>query len=42
MLIGDDYKDKKIIGSEFIKEIIYVKRYGDLSSSDIINGTHNS
>mgnify|MGYP001344242430 FL=1 len=42
MLIGDDYKDKKIIGSEFIKEIIYVKRYGDLSSSDIINGAHNS
>ena len=42
MLIGDDYKDKKIIGSEHIKEIIYVKRYGELSSSDIINGAHNS
>ena len=41
MLIGDDYKGKKIIGSEHIKEIIYVKRYGDLSSSDIINRTYS-
>ncbi len=42
MLFGDDYKDKEIIGSEYIKEIIYVKRYGELSSSDIINGTHKT
>mgnify|MGYP003666682602 FL=1 len=42
MLIGDDYKDKDIIGKEFIKEIIYVKRYGELSSSDIINGAHKT
>ena len=41
MVIGDDYKNKPIIGSEHIKEIIYVPRYEGLSSSAIINGTHN-
>ena len=42
MLIGDDYKDKKIIGSEWIKQIMYVPRYQGLSSSDIINGTYKT
>ncbi len=41
MIIGDDYKNKPIIGSEYIEEIIYVPRYEGLSSSAIINGTHN-
>ena len=41
MLIGDDYKDKEIIGSKWIKEIIYVPRYQGLSSSAIINRTHS-
>ena len=41
MVIGDDYRDEKIIGSEFINEIIYLPRYEGLSSSAIINGTHN-
>jgi len=41
MVIGEDYKDKEIIGSEYIKEIIYVPRYQGLSSSAIINGAHN-
>tara|TARA_R110001592_G_scaffold31869_1_gene111846 strand:- start:341 stop:658 length:318 start_codon:yes stop_codon:yes gene_type:complete len=41
MLIGDDYKDKEIIGSKWIKEIIYVPHYQRLSSSAIINRTHN-
>ena len=36
MLIGDDYRDKPIIGSEFIKEIIYVTRDGK-STSDIVD-----
>jgi D-beta-D-heptose 7-phosphate kinase/D-beta-D-heptose 1-phosphate adenosyltransferase len=36
MLIGDDYRDKPIIGSIFIKEIIYITRDGK-SSSDLIN-----
>ena len=41
MVIGDDYRDEKIIGSEFINEIIYLPRYEGLSSSAIINRTHN-
>jgi rfaE bifunctional protein nucleotidyltransferase chain/domain len=41
MVIGDDYRNKEIIGSEFINEIIYLPRYEGLSSSAIINGTHN-
>ena len=41
MIIGEDYKNKPIIGSEWIEEIIYVPRYEDLSSSAIINRTHN-
>ena len=42
MLIGDDYKDKEIIGSKWVKEIIYVPRYQGLSSSNIINGTYKT
>ena len=41
MVIGDDYRNKEIIGSEFINEIIYLPRYEGLSSSAIINRTHN-
>ena len=41
MLIGDDYREKKIIGSEWIKEVIYVPRYEDLSSSAIIGRAHS-
>ena len=36
LLIGDDYKDKPIVGSQYAKEIIYFPRYGGLSSSNII------
>jgi D-beta-D-heptose 7-phosphate kinase/D-beta-D-heptose 1-phosphate adenosyltransferase len=44
MLIGEEYKDinKEIIGSEWIKEIIYVPHYQKLSSSNIINGTYKT
>ena len=42
MVIGDDYRDKPIIGSEYIDEIVYVERYKGLSSSDIINGTYKT
>ena len=42
MLIGDDYKDREIIGREWIKQIMYVPRYQGLSSSDIINGTYKT
>jgi len=35
MVIGDDYRDKPIIGSQFIKEIIYVTR-DNKSTSEIV------
>ena len=41
-VIGEEYKDKKIIGEEWVENIVYVPRYGGVSSSSIINGTHNS
>ena len=36
LLIGEDYIDKRVIGGEFAKQIIYFPRYGGLSSSKII------
>ena len=36
MVIGDDYRGKPIIGSEFIKEIYYITRDGK-STSNIAN-----
>jgi len=36
ILIGEDYIDKRVVGGEFAKEIIYFPRYGGLSSSKII------
>jgi D-beta-D-heptose 7-phosphate kinase/D-beta-D-heptose 1-phosphate adenosyltransferase len=36
LLIGDDYKGKPIVGSQYAKEIVYFPRYGGLSSSGII------
>ena len=37
MLIGDDYRGKDIIGSEFVKEIIYITR-DDKSTTSILDG----
>ena len=39
MVIGDDYKDKNIIGSEFIPKIIFYKRVPDKSTTNILNFT---
>ena len=36
MIIGNDYKDKEIIGKEFIKKIVYFNKL-DISSTEIIN-----
>ena len=36
MVIGDDYRDKKIIGAEHIEEIIFITRDGK-STSNIVN-----
>lgn len=38
ILIGEDYIDKRVVGGEFAKQIIYFPRYGGLSSSKIIGG----
>lgn len=42
MVIGSDYKNKKIIGSEFIPKIVYFNRINEFSTTDIINGKSNS
>jgi len=36
LLIGSDYKDKKIIGDKWTREILFFERYSDLSSTKII------
>jgi len=41
-VIGSDYKDKPIIGSEYVKEIRYFDRLENLSTTDILNYEHNS
>ena len=35
-ILGDDYIGKRVVGSEYAKQIIYFPRYGGLSSSKII------
>ncbi len=41
-VIGEEYRDKEIIGKEWAKTMLYVPRFQGLSSSGIINGTHKS
>ena len=36
LLIGDDYVDKPVVGAQYAKEVVFVPRYGGLSSSGII------
>ena len=36
MVIGSDYKNKPIIGSEFPKKIVYFERIEDLSTTKIL------
>jgi len=37
LLIGDDYRGKPIVGSQYAKKIVFIPRYGGLSSTMIIN-----
>jgi D-beta-D-heptose 7-phosphate kinase/D-beta-D-heptose 1-phosphate adenosyltransferase len=37
LVVGSDYKDKKVIGSEHAKEIIYFDKLDGYSSTKIIN-----
>lgn len=37
MVVGEEYKNKKVIGSEWANEVIYFNRVGDYSTTEIIN-----
>ena len=37
MVIGDDYKDKNIVGSNHVKQIIYFEKLQNFSSTKILN-----
>ena len=36
MVVGSDYKDKNVIGSEYAKELIFFDRIGDYSTTNIL------
>lgn len=42
MVIGDDYKEKPIIGSEYIPKILYYPLVKDKSSTKILSHENNS
>lgn len=37
LCIGEEYRNKRIVGKELFKEIIYIPKYDDLSSTKILN-----
>jgi D-beta-D-heptose 7-phosphate kinase/D-beta-D-heptose 1-phosphate adenosyltransferase len=37
MIIGSDYKDKPVIGSELVKEVLFFDKISDHSTTKIIN-----
>lgn len=41
-LIGSDYKNKPIIGSEFSKEIVFFDRLEDFSTTNILSYEYNN
>jgi D-beta-D-heptose 7-phosphate kinase/D-beta-D-heptose 1-phosphate adenosyltransferase len=36
-VIGDDYKNKNIIGSSFVKELVFYNKIPDISTTKILN-----
>lgn len=36
LLVGDDYVDKPVVGAQYAKKVVFIPRYGGLSSSKII------
>jgi rfaE bifunctional protein nucleotidyltransferase chain/domain len=42
MVVGSDYKDKRVIGSEHAGELVFFDRIEGYSSTNIINYAHNS
>jgi len=41
MVIGEEYKEKRIIGAEFCQKITFIPRIGDFSSTNIIKTIKN-
>ena len=37
IIVGSDYKDKQVIGSELVKEVLFFDKIGDHSTTKIIN-----
>lgn len=37
MVVGDDYKDKLVIGSEYVKELIFFSKIEGYSTSKLLN-----
>ena len=37
MVVGEEYRNKEVIGSEWANEVIYFNRVGDYSTTKIIN-----
>jgi len=37
LIVGSDYKNKTVIGSQYAKEVIYFDRVGDYSTTKILN-----
>jgi D-beta-D-heptose 7-phosphate kinase/D-beta-D-heptose 1-phosphate adenosyltransferase len=38
MVVGSDYKNKPVIGSDLVNEVLYFDRIGSYSTTNIING----
>ena len=36
LLVGNDYVDKPVVGSQYAKKVVFIPRYGGLSSTKII------
>lgn len=41
MFIGEEYKNKPIVGSDLFEEIVYIPKYDGLSSTQILNKGKN-
>ena len=42
MVIGEEYREKRIIGKEFCEKITFIPRIGDFSSTNIIKTMKNA
>jgi len=36
MIIGSDYKNKKVVGKEYAKELVFFERFGTYSTTNIL------